>query len=67
MELRSEHMPALAATLEASGITAMFIVGGLFAVLWIVGLRVGRRGEELHAERWADVDSPAPDDNATPR
>ena len=27
----------------------------------VLGLRVGRRGEELHAERWADVDSPAPE------
>jgi len=55
--------------LVASGfvVTAMFIVGGLFAILWIVGLRVGQRGEELRAERWADVGSPAPGDNAAPR
>lgn len=38
---------------------AMFLVGGLFAVLWIVGLRVGRRGEELRAQRWAEVDDPS--------
>jgi hypothetical protein len=37
---------------------AMFLIGGLFVLLWVVGLRVGRRGEELHAERWADVDDP---------
>jgi hypothetical protein len=37
---------------------AMFLVGGLFVLLWVVGLRVGRRGEELHAERWAEVDDP---------
>lgn len=47
--------------LIASGlvVTAMFILGTLFAVLWFVGLRVGRRGEELHAERWAAVDDPS--------
>ena len=44
----------------ASGfvVHAMFLVGGLFVALWVVGLRVGRRGEELHAERWAAVDDP---------
>jgi hypothetical protein len=44
----------------ASGLVvhAMFLVGGLFVALWVIGLRVGRRGEELHAERWADVDDP---------
>lgn len=44
----------------ASGfvVTAMFLVGGIFVALWVVGLRVGRRGEELHAERWAGVDDP---------
>lgn len=36
---------------------AMFLVGGLFVLLWVVGLKVGRRGEELHAERWAGVES----------
>jgi hypothetical protein len=47
--------------LIASGfvVTAMFILGGLFAVLWFVGLRVGRRGEALRAERWADVADPS--------
>ena len=39
-------------------VPAMFFIGGLFALLWVVGLRVGRRGEELHAERWAEVDDP---------
>ena len=39
-------------------VTAMFVLGGLFAVLWVVGLRVGRRGEELQAERWAGIDDP---------
>jgi hypothetical protein len=44
----------------ASGfvVTSMFLIGGLFVALWVVGLRVGRRGEELHAERWAGVDDP---------
>lgn len=37
---------------------AMFLIGGLFVLLWVVGLRVGRRGEELHAERWAEVEDP---------
>lgn len=48
----------------ASGfvVTAMFVVGGLFVVLWVVGLKVGRRGEELHAQRWAE----APDPRASP-
>lgn len=55
---------ALQVVLVASGfvVTAMFILGGLFAVLWWVGLRVGRRGEELRAERWAHVDDPRTDD-----
>ena len=50
--------------LIASGfvVTAMFILGGLFAVLWFVGLRVGRRGEALRAERWASADDPSPGD-----
>jgi hypothetical protein len=37
-------------------VTAMFVLGGLFAALWVVGLRVGRRGEELRASRWAGAD-----------
>lgn len=47
--------------LIASGfvVTAMFILGGLFAILWFVGLRVGRRGEQLRAERWAGVEDPS--------
>ena len=44
-------------------VTAMFIVGGLFAALWVVGLRVGRRGEELRAQRWTGADNPAADDS----
>jgi hypothetical protein len=45
----------------ASGfvVTAMFLVGGLFVVLWVVGLRVGRRGEQLRAERWSGVEDPS--------
>lgn len=51
---------AVQALVLASGfvVTAMFLVGGLFVVLWVVGLKVGRRGEELHAQRWAGVDDP---------
>ncbi len=51
---------ALQAALVLSGfvVTAMFILGALFAMLWAVGLRVGRRGEQLRAERWAAVDDP---------
>lgn len=37
---------------------AMFFVGGLFVALWWIGLIVGRRGEEIRAERWAGVDDP---------
>jgi hypothetical protein len=50
----------LQAVLVLSGfvVTAMFILGVLFAILWAVGLHVGRRGEELRAERWAGVDDP---------
>ncbi|HEX5016689.1 MAG TPA: DUF4233 domain-containing protein [Actinomycetes bacterium] len=44
----------------ASGfvVHAMFFVGGLFVALWCIGLMVGRRGEQLHAQRWAGVDDP---------
>lgn len=50
----------LQAVLIASGfaVTAMFFLGGLFAVLWFVGLRVGARGQALRAERWAGIDDP---------
>lgn len=50
----------LQGVLIASGfvVTAMFILGTLFGALWVVGLRVGRRGEELRAERWAGVEDP---------
>jgi hypothetical protein len=44
--------------LSGSVVTAMFFLGGLFTVLWAVGLRVGRRGEELRNERWPDGTSP---------
>jgi hypothetical protein len=44
----------------------MFLVGGLFVVLWVVGLKVGRRGEELHAERWADLEPGGDDPEARP-
>lgn len=47
-------------------VTAMFLLGGLFAVLWWVGLRVGRRGEELRAKRWADVEDPGADEAPSP-
>ena len=52
----------------ASGfvVHAMFLVGGLFVVLWVVGLKVGRRGEELHAERWAGVEESAGDPGESP-
>jgi len=52
----------------ASGfvVHAMFLVGGLFVVLWVVGLKVGRRGEELHAERWAGIDQGVEDPEAPP-
>jgi hypothetical protein len=39
-------------------VTAMFFVGGLFAALWCIGLLVGRRGEQLHDERWSSVSDP---------
>jgi hypothetical protein len=47
-------------------VTAMFFVGGLFVALWWIGLVVGRRGEQLHAERWGTGDDPraAPTDGA---
>ena len=35
---------------------AMFFVGGMFVALWWIGLRVGRRGEELRAARWSGVE-----------
>lgn len=36
-------------------IPAMFVLGGLFAALWVAALLVGRRGEELRAQRYADA------------
>jgi hypothetical protein len=49
-------------------VPAMFFLGALFALLWGVGLQVGRRGEEIHArlaEEAAAAESgspPGPDD-----
>ena len=37
---------------------AMFFVGGLFVALWWIGLMVGRRGEQIHAERWGQTSDP---------
>ncbi|MFL6287775.1 MAG: DUF4233 domain-containing protein [Actinomycetes bacterium] len=47
-------------------VTAMFLVGGLFVALWWIGLLVGRRGEQLHAERWGTSNDPqgAPPESA---
>lgn len=52
----------------ASGfvVHAMFLVGGLFVILWVVGLKVGRRGEELHDERWAGIDQGLDDPGGPP-
>ena len=48
----------LQVALVASGfvVPAMFLLGGIFAVLWGVGLHVGRKGERVRAERLAAVD-----------
>lgn len=55
----------------ASGfvVPAMFFLGGLFALLWAVGLRVGRKGEEVQARLAAEAEAaapPEPDDVAEP-
>jgi len=34
-------------------VPAMYVLGGLFAVLWVVGLRLGTRIDRERAERWA--------------
>lgn len=41
--------------LVASGfvVPAMFVLGGVFAVLWGVGLHVGRKGDLVRAQRLA--------------
>jgi hypothetical protein len=49
----------------------MFFLGGLFALLWAVGLRVGRKGEEIQARLAAEAEAeaaapPEPDDGAEP-
>ncbi len=31
----------------------MYVLGGLFALLWVVGLRLGTRIDRERAERWA--------------
>jgi len=53
---------ALQVVLVACGfvVPAMFFLGTLFAVLWGAALVVGRRGEELRAQRYAaaGVDDP---------
>jgi hypothetical protein len=36
-------------------IPAMFVLGGLFAALWVAALLVGRRGDELRAHRYAEA------------
>lgn len=45
----------------ASGfvVPAMFFLGGLFAVLWAVGLRVGRKGEEVQARLVEEAEAAA--------
>jgi hypothetical protein len=46
--------------LVASGfvVPAMFLLGGIFAVLWGVGLHVGRKGEQVRAARLAAAGGP---------
>jgi hypothetical protein len=46
---------AVQAWLVLSGllVPAMFVVGGVFAVLWVVGLRLGARIDRERAERLA--------------
>lgn len=34
-------------------VPAMYVLGGLFAALWVVGLRLGTRIDRERAERWA--------------
>jgi len=47
----------LQVALVASGfvVPVMFFLGGIFAVLWGVGLRVGRKGDLVRAQRLAAV------------
>ena len=53
----------LQVALVASGfvVPAMFFLGGLFAVLWGVGLRVGRKGDEVRAQRLAAPEQTDPE------
>lgn len=45
----------------ASGVLlpAMYLLGGLFAALWVLALVIGRRGERIRAERSASPGGPA--------
>lgn len=46
---------ALQVWILATGLVlpAMYVLGGLFALLWVVGLRLGTRIDRERAERWA--------------
>jgi len=48
-------------------VPAMFFLGALFAVLWGVGLAVGRKGERIEAELRAQAEAadPGPEEGAT--
>jgi hypothetical protein len=48
-------------------VPAMFFLGTLFALLWGVGLAVGRKGERIEAElrAAADLADPGPGDTAS--
>ena len=35
-------------------VPAMYVLGGLFTLLWVVGLRLGGRIDRERAERWAE-------------
>jgi hypothetical protein len=52
----------LQAVVIATGfvVPAMFFLGALFAVLWAVGLAVGRKGERIEAELRAAADRDDP-------
>ena len=38
----------------------MFVVGGIFVILWVVALRLGGRNDAARAERSAQGDRPGP-------
>ena len=48
-------------------VPAMFFLGALFAVLWGVGLAVGRKGERIEAELRAQAEAadPGPEEGET--